>query len=143
MELIKWDDKFAFGLEDIDEEHKRLFELINDLITAKEKSENKSIAIQLGLEFLENYVVSHFENEEETFDQTDYPEKDAHKKLHEELKRQVQSYKSKFAEHGEEVIDDLIKFSTNWLTHHILEVDRKYVEFCIEKNIGVTSRYSL
>lgn len=138
--LLKWSEEYAFGLPDIDFEHKQLFNNINNIIELKDLGPGLEIAVQVHLEFLVKYVDQHFKAEEEMFDQTDYPHKEEHKRAHEALKNTVFQFQERILKGDTQALDDFIPVAKNWLVNHINKVDRAYVEYCQAKNIGVKSK---
>ena len=57
-----------------------------------------------------------------------FPDEKAHLALHDDLVKKALDYKRRF-EAGEAIGVDLVNFVRDWLTHHILKVDRAYVPF--------------
>ena len=82
-----------------------------------------------------NYTVNHFIVEEACFERYDYPERIAHKALHDDLTKVVMGILTDF-ERGMEVQEAVLALLKNWLTHHILQEDKAYVPFF--KQLGVT-----
>ncbi len=71
--MITWDDKYSVGISSIDEEHKKLIDIINKVIDAKQHTDN-SIEITEILNEMNNYVLTHFANEETYMIKYNYPE---------------------------------------------------------------------
>lgn len=72
MELIKWTENLSVGVKELDNEHKKLIDLLNQLYTGmKNREENK--VIKSILDDLVNYTLSHFAHEEKYFKQYNYP----------------------------------------------------------------------
>lgn len=140
QDSLKWSDKLVFELPDIDSEHKALFNHLNDVIELKDMEVGADIAVQVSLEFLVKYVNHHFKAEEEIFDQTDYPLKEEHKRMHEALKKTVMDFKSRIDQGDLSALNDFIPVAKDWLTNHIDKVDRGYVEYCQSAGIGTKSR---
>lgn len=127
-------DPFAFteeyrtGIEMVDEEHKRLFEIIretNDLIYA-ELLHDKYDGIMQLLDELREYTIVHFSDEEAYMERIGYEGLAAQKKAH-------QAFVDKLTEINLEEVDDnqqayleeLIQFLLGWLINHIKQVDKK------------------
>ncbi len=58
-----------------------------------------------------------------------YPEYEAHKQEHEELAAKVLDFKRKFDEGQAAIVLTMLGFLKDWLTSHILEVDKRYENF--------------
>ena len=144
VESLKWTSEYEFGLPDIDDEHKSLFGAINRLIeTASSDDPAKDIAINVSIEFLIQYVNEHFANEEALFDQTEYPDAEKHKKMHTDLKNKVLDFKERYNQGDEQALIDFVPVAKNWLTNHILNEDKKYVDYCLKADVGLTSRAAI
>lgn len=128
-------DKFKTGIELIDEEHRRLFEIIkeaNDLIHA-EFLHDKYDEILHILDELRNYTETHFSDEEAFMEQINYPELEAQQKAHSAFIEKLVNIN--FAEFDEidnnqqSYLFELINYLLNWLTNHILGSDLKIGEY--------------
>ncbi len=118
-----------------------MFNLVNDLVVAKERPEGQDIASEVALSFLVRYVDSQLKNEEELFDQTDSPNKDAHKKLDAGLGETATVLRNRFSSGKKKVIDDLIQVNHDRGEQHILIVDNEFVKYCKEKGVGTKSMF--
>ena len=87
------------------------------------------------LEGLMDYTMNHFIVEEELFDRLGYPESAAHKKYHNRFTEQVMSLLDRH-EAGEVVGAEALELLKDWLTHHILKVDKAYVEHFRAHGVG-------
>jgi len=126
---LAWDDSLKLGNEQVDTRHKRLFELLNELIF--QCMDGSSIVkLQETLDFLVDYTVHHFYDEESIQVQCNFSEYTRHKQLHESFKETVGGLVQRFAESGssKELSDDVNKIIVRWLTGHIRQEDKKIVE---------------
>ena len=64
MEKLKWDDSLSVNVEIIDDQHKRLIGMINDLQNALQEG-RATQALNTILDGLADYTVYHFQAEEE------------------------------------------------------------------------------
>ena len=133
-DLMRWDSSLQLGIGQIDEQHKQLLAMINDLHRAMKQ--RQTMAIMGGiLERLVNYTVYHFGNEEKLFQKHGYPEYDQHKKIHENLVGKVLEFKSKIDRGDSTISMELMDFLKDWLVNHIKGTDKKYVPFLQEKGV--------
>lgn len=126
-EIFEWDDKFATQIVNIDQEHKMLVDIINKI---GNKLTDKSISLSdLDSIFKElfAYVQYHFTNEEafSAENGVDERHREDHHKAHETFVTRVTDLYDKltlenFKEKGKELLDFLV----NWLTFHILGMDK-------------------
>jgi hemerythrin len=121
-----WDESFATGNETIDSQHKMLFDAINKLIAAMRKKE-AGTELKKAIDFLSDYTVKHFFEEEQIQKQAGYPDHPNHHKLHEDFKMVVKELSHKLILNGasESLIADVQKKIGNWLVAHIKGQDIK------------------
>lgn len=130
---ITWTEDLATGSFLIDSQHKRLFQIINQLLNTSKDGKSKE-ATQNVLTFLENYVNEHFSTEEEFMERYNYPHIAYHKKLHNDFKRSFEKYKKKA--HSEGITLSLTVSLTHslavWLTKHIRGDDKELANFLMQ-----------
>lgn len=131
-ELFPWTSRFVLGIDEIDNQHKKLVALVNKLHQAMK---NKSGAARAEgiLDELAEYTVYHFGCEEDLFDRYQYPATVEHKKMHKELVDQVVQLQADLKSGKAGLSMDLMQFLTGWLRDHILIRDKAYVPFLKEK----------
>jgi methyl-accepting chemotaxis protein len=115
-----WDESFATGNESIDSQHKTLFDALNRLLAAMRKGEAGD-ELKNALDFLSNYTVKHFFDEEKIQQRASYPDFPNHHRLHEEFKATVQALGHELIMKGanEKLMADVRKKIGNWLVAHI------------------------
>lgn len=135
MPLIEWTSELSIGIDSIDEQHKKLVNMINALNDAKLAGSTNEL---LGKIFtgLTNYTQKHFTYEENMFAEYGYINSNEHQRQHNELIAQVIELKDKFMDNPQGTVsDDLIHFLKRWLTNHIMRTDKEYAEFLISKGV--------
>ncbi len=125
---FEWNDTYSVGVGAMDDQHKRLFEIIRELYTAMRSGKGKEVAADV-LRQLIDYTAKHFAAEEKLMVQKGYPALAAHQAEHKMLIDKVLAFKKDFDAGIASITPDLMKFLQNWLTNHIQTVDRKYGEF--------------
>ncbi len=134
MSLIEWKDAYSVNISDIDTQHKRLVNLINELHAAILSGTGKEALTKILSELVE-YTLYHFATEEKYFDQFDYPEADLHKTEHNDLTKQVAALQKKH-DGGEKVLTiDVMNFLRDWLQDHIVGSDTKYGPYLNSKGL--------
>jgi methyl-accepting chemotaxis protein len=122
---IKWNHEMLTGVSDIDKQHRQLVALINDLHHALREGRTQQRMKEI-LDELVEYTKHHFTFEEQMMMRCNYPDLNNHKRLHENLVRQVLSIYEGF-ESGKNCIGiETFNFLKDWLTNHILRVDKSY-----------------
>lgn len=133
-EFIKWSNVFSVNIRSIDDQHKELFRMINDLYAVWKGNKPKDVVGSI-LNGLIDYTANHFKYEENLFAQHGYPETSNHMSAHKSLVSQVLDTKEKF-ETGKLTINmEVMNFLKNWLNNHILRVDKKYSTFLNGKGV--------
>ncbi len=127
--IFEWKDEYSVKIAEIDEQHKKLFDLIIELESCSKASEFETIVKDV-LENLMEYVNIHFETEEYYFDKASYEETDAHKEIHNAIKLDLNEKINTLFARKITALDivGLHNFLIDWLQHHILEQDQKYVQ---------------
>jgi hemerythrin-like metal-binding protein len=126
MPLMTWTDKLSVGVRILDEDHKRLIALLNELHDSMKAGHSKeSLGRILGE--LVQYTRVHFAREEKYLVDSGYPAVAAHKKEHDTLTRQVLDVQQKYLSGTTVALSiDVLKFLKDWLIDHIQGRDQKY-----------------
>jgi len=128
MPVLEWGEKYMLGIPAIDEQHKTWLQAINDLHDAMKTGKGKDKVGEL-LKFVSDYTTKHFNAEEVLMRSNKYPDYEAHKKLHEEFVRKIQSVQADYAAGKLTVSIEFSQMLSDWLKKHIMETDRQYVPF--------------
>lgn len=129
MPLITWQDSYSVGVELIDNDHKLLVSLINQLNDAMEGGQGRDVVGSV-LNVLVEYTVGHFGREELLMQKGGYPDLEAHRKEHGKLTEQVRVIAERYRAGDTGSVDaDLLNFLRTWLTGHILGVDKRYAPY--------------
>jgi len=134
MSLIKWNDSFSVNVVKIDQEHKKLVEMVNDLTDAMKAGQGKDVLGNI-LDGLINYTASHFQTEETYFKQVGYPYAVEHKNEHIAFVKKVTAFKKEFDEGRAAVSVSVLQFLSKWLQTHIKGADQKYSSYFNEHGI--------
>ena len=134
--------KYMTGITLIDDEHRRLFEIIketNDLIHEEFLHDKYDKIVRLITE-LKDYTEFHFSDEEALMTRIQYPGLDAQKRAHSAfIERLVEidlNDLDEMDDHQQEYLLDLIQFLLDWLTNHILACDQKIGEYMREHHLS-------
>jgi methyl-accepting chemotaxis protein len=131
-DLMSWGPKLIIGIDEIDDQHKELVSLINQLHKAMKMKKGRKTSGKI-LTGLAEYTVYHFDHEKSLFEKYGYPETEEHLKIHDELVAQVVAFKTQFDEGHASLTMDLMDFLNSWLKEHIMKTDKQYVPFLKEK----------
>lgn len=134
MPLIRWDETLSVGVAEIDGQHKRLVDMINELYDAMRQRKGKAILSQI-LDEMTEYAAVHFATEERYFVRYFYPETESHRKEHREFKKKVGELRARLEADEIGIAGEVIDFLSTWLKAHIKDSDKKYGPFLNEKGI--------
>ncbi|RIA32117.1 hemerythrin [Ectopseudomonas oleovorans] len=125
MAYLDWSDDLNTGITVIDDQHKRIVAMINQLDAAQRAASK----VQAGevIDELIDYTVSHFAFEEAMIEEAGYIFTKAHKRVHALFIKRVEDYRERF-NRGEDIADELKGMLGRWLFSHIRSDDRNYVE---------------
>jgi hemerythrin len=134
MKKYIWDDSIATGISKVDEQHKTLFSAINDLEAVAEAGKGEQ-EIKKSLDFLTDYTIKHFFDEEEIQKRYKYPEYESHHQEHEKFKASVRELSHQLILKGAsvELVDSLCVTFGDWLVSHISVRDKKLAAYIREQ----------
>lgn len=124
MALIDWKNEYSINNKIIDEQHKKLVDLINQLHVAMGAGKGKDILGNI-LDELVSYTVFHFSSEEKFMKDHNYSGYSLHKIEHDKLTRQVVEFQNNYKAGKSVVSQELLKFLKDWLVNHIIGSDKK------------------
>jgi hemerythrin len=128
MPVITWSDKYSVQVPAMDEQHKRLINLINQLYDAMKAGEAQTV-IKPILDSLASYTVTHFKAEEKALEQVKYPMLHEQKTEHELFVTKLNDMKKKAAVNHASLTFELVGFLKDWLINHIQGKDQKYSSY--------------
>ncbi len=120
--------EYFVGIPSIDEEHSKLFEIAEEIyqLQRNEFIVDKYDNISAILHKLKDYTIMHFNNEEEYMMRIGYKKLFTHKIQHDEFKQKLDELNlDHLDDQSDAMITELLKFLTDWLVHHILEMDKQ------------------
>ncbi|MCX7759183.1 MAG: bacteriohemerythrin [bacterium] len=128
MKRIEWNDSYKTGIDTIDNQHKGLFDLINQL--SKELDENlEKKLLEKTIEKLFDYTKYHFSTEEYLMRKVNYERYEEHKEAHERFASKVKEFIVNFIDDKENLTEDIIVFLIDWISNHIAKVDKEYIPY--------------
>ncbi|MDD2267311.1 bacteriohemerythrin [Sulfuricurvum sp.] len=140
IDIFPWDDHFNTGLSQVDEQHRRLVDLLNKLARGVAFKSDLSLLNKIFDELLD-YTVYHFETEEKIWARylLDDPMESQHKKVHQKFIDTVLRLKSERLERSNfEIAEETLGFLARWLASHILETDRMMAYIVLDLENGST-----
>jgi hemerythrin len=125
---IQWSPLFEVGVPLIDEQHRRLFGIVN-LFHEAYAGGNGHDRVYGVLNQLVRYVEEHFQSEETLMEQARYPDLARQRREHDTLARRIFELTEEHEAGSLEVSGEVMKFLKRWLLDHILHQDKKLEDF--------------
>jgi hemerythrin len=143
--LVEWDDKYSVGIPLIDEQHKDLIQLTNELYLNCLEGDNAARSFfSKTIRGTLKYARSHFSMEERLMKSIRYPRLAEHKERHKDfilnMVVEVQSF------HGGKkfVPNAFVRYLKDWILSHIAIEDTQYARYIIDlKKQGALENFIL
>ena len=130
MSSLHWSDDYSLNIPAIDNEHKLLIAIINDIEhSMRYHGPLRTQVIAESMRRLSNYIRTHFESEERFMLTCNYPEFDDHKAQHTELLEKLARFESRFKNENKAFNEEMLLFLQDWLIRHIILHDIKIGHF--------------
>lgn len=130
--MFIWDERYSVGIQEIDEQHKQIFAILDKLYNLLKVGQTDYVAAQIIPE-LEEYTIFHFEKEEQLLGRYHYSEVEEHIQEHENFKLRLREIKDEIRSGRVTLGFELMIFLKKWIDHHILVVDKHY-SLCLKEN---------
>jgi hemerythrin-like metal-binding protein len=130
--MFQWSEKYSVGVESIDKQHREIITSLGSLLEAMKQGRANEITPQTLLA-LEKYASLHFQKEEYFFERFNYPDKAKHIGEHRYFTQKIAQLKTDLSSGKITITFELLSFMKDWIEHHILVEDKKYME-CFHQN---------
>ncbi|MGR9115181.1 MAG: bacteriohemerythrin [Gammaproteobacteria bacterium] len=133
MTILTWNKQLTLGIEVVDKQHKHLVNLINRLDEAVALGHDKKSMTAIVNELLD-YTVYHFRHEEILMQRSGYDAQlfAKHQAEHLNFIEKVQQAHSEAIKDPSTITEELMDFLVEWLSHHILNVDRHMADSLLQ-----------
>ncbi|MBK1681882.1 bacteriohemerythrin [Rhodocyclus tenuis] len=126
--FIEWSDAMSVGNPELDNDHRRLIEIVNQLGVNVELRNHNSI--EFILDDLTSFVHEHFRREEAYLEQIGFPDRQRHRDIHTTIMARIDNARWKYLQGFLTAIEDeLLSFLTQWLNQHICGEGRQYAAY--------------
>ena len=125
--FVEWNARYQIGVGPMDEAHKKLLGLMNQLHEQRAAGDDKP-ELRRTLKALADFTVRHFREEEAYMQSIAFPGLENHKRIHANLLEQLNAHANAFETGTGSLPDQFFTFLKVWLTAHICGIDTKYAE---------------
>lgn len=126
MPIIQWTEELSVGVPRLDDHHRRLIDLTNQLGTAIAAGDTEAVTGAVLGELI-RYVYYHFGEEERLMETAGYAGLAEHRQHHRAMAEHVRGLEQRFdTDPGAVMTADLQSFLADWLVNHIRSEDMRY-----------------
>ncbi|MDR3123764.1 MAG: bacteriohemerythrin [Treponema sp.] len=130
--FVEWEDRYSVGIPMIDEQHKELIRLTNELYKGCLAGEETARAyFMTAVKGTVDYVKYHFGMEEKLLQNVKYPELAEHKREHEAFVKNILEEVQSFKEGKKFVPNIFVRYLKDWILSHIAVADRRYAAYIL------------
>ena len=126
--MVEWYDRFNVNISLIDEQHKKLFVLINKISTGENFSNSPKNVLKI-LDEMTEYALRHFEKEEYYMEKFHFSGYHSHKNLHIDFINTIIDYKNRAVNGDFQIASKTLEYLVKWYVNHIQVTDKEYIDF--------------
>lgn len=132
MAYFEWADDMEIDRGPIDDDHKNLVRLVNELHTATSAGRGHEV-IETIMHELINYTKDHLEREEHIMAALHFPNLERHKQGHQQFSKKLNELQAKYETGSITVPSQLSTVLRDWLSLHIRRSDKEIKVFLQKK----------
>lgn len=125
MALLEWQDSFSVGIKEMDDQHKQLVKMINQLHEAMKEGKGSTEVVKIVGEMIE-YTQFHFKSEEQLMSEHHFSGLATQKMEHGSFIKKTLEFQADLNSGKRTISIELLNFLKDWLTNHIQVSDKKY-----------------
>lgn len=133
MPFALWTSALSTGVTSMDEEHRGLFMLVNELHEARTADISRADTARV-ISRLKEYATIHFMHEEALMDRMQFPDSEDHREMHRTFVQKVLDIEDRHAQGERALPAEILDFLKDWLVSHIAEQDMRYVGWLQKHN---------
>lgn len=137
MPFIKWSEQLELGLPEIDRQHRRIAEILNDIFREALSDKPDRERLRLLVRGLRTHIRNHFGAEERMLWVYGHPEAEGHHHQHQRYFRTLEDW-CLDVELGRPCTRESFRFMRDWLLYHILKSDKPLIPFLKQHKLDMT-----
>ena len=131
-DIVTWSNSYATGISLIDDQHKELVILTNNLYKSC-LTDKEGIVFKEAMQHMVEYVRFHFGAEIELLERVNYPDSLNHKKEHEALIRSILDAAKNYDDGKRFVPNIFVRSLKDWIFGHIAISDKLYASYIADQ----------
>ena len=127
---FEWKEEYNIGVSVIDDEHRRLFQIINKLFSFKEEEKDSQWICQEGIKYFKGHALKHFADEETYMESIGYKGLDRHRDIHKSFRKNTLPALEQELEqtkYSSDSVDHFLGVCAGWLIGHTLTEDQAII----------------
>jgi len=122
---LAWKERFAIHYQELDEQHRGFFDLLNELLARLGVPEAR-VDLTPAFQRLTNYALNHFAREEFYMARSGFPGLAGHRQAHARFVHQLLDFNRRFHPRDPLLLQELVEFLRTWLIEHIIGLDFEF-----------------
>lgn len=135
MAILEWDESMAVGVYLVDEQHKELVTLINNIADAVQSGASTSDVSNFIRRFY-SYTIIHFQTEESLMDHATYPEYFTQVHEHLDCSMKALEFHRRFVEEKEFNLQEFLEYIVTWFRSHTSGIDQTLTEYVVRRGLS-------
>ncbi len=135
MAIIIWSEEFNTNIREVDDQHKKLVQIINDFDDALKENRDEKTLCSI-LDDLLSDTSSHFTREESIMELYEYPEHGIHREEHDILSKEVTNMFKGYRVGDKDKSEKITNYLRGWLMDHIVNEDKKLGKYLVSKGVS-------
>ncbi len=124
---LEWQERFNIGVDVIDKEHRKLFSIMNRLLTFSEMEDKSQWVCQEGIKYFKDHAMKHFSEEEVYMASISYAGYESHRRVHDNFRQYTLPALEKElmdSDFSKDAVSHFLSVCAGWLIGHTLTEDR-------------------
>jgi hemerythrin-like metal-binding protein len=128
LSRMQWEPKYGVNVEEMDDQHRKLFDILNRLVDVFESGTDDLLLV---INDLSKYLSYHFHQELMVMKNANYPLFRSHSQEHQKFTEQVHEFLKSYKDGNKYLASDMISFLSSWVRDHTLKVDKQYGDYLV------------
>ncbi len=125
MNAFAWRDSFNIGHKELDSDHRKFFDLLNDCYLSSCLASSGRVDPDL-IHRIKEYAAMHFSYEEQVMRAIGFPDFAEHEKRHRYFEERIAGLEQADTRDDLRGFESMFSFLLDWFLNHVLEEDMKY-----------------